>query len=163
MQIAKPLILILLTPLFVGAQGATGNNPAPTIKSPVTPKRQNNRYNITYPTTAQSWKTGAGHATSAEIYEALVANLTQRLSDKGFDRVKPLDVQCCNVQLQILDAGSSQNKFFVRVRFTVLDVDNQTTYAKEYRAEGAQVGGAAAELAKAAMADDDLLKAMARR
>jgi hypothetical protein len=51
----------------------------------------------------------------------------------------------------------------VRVRFTVLDVDNQTTYAKEYRAEGAQVGGAAAELAKAAMADDDLLKAMARR
>ena len=126
MQIPKPLILIFLTPLFAGAQGGTAGNPAPTIKSPVTPNQRNNRYNITYLTTPQSWKTAAGRATSGEVYEALVNNLTRSLSDKGFDRVKPLDVQCCNVQLQILNAGSTQNNFSLRVRVTVLDVDNQT-------------------------------------
>ena len=163
MHIAKPLFLILLTSLLAGAQSGAGNNPAPTIKAPVTPKQRNNRYNITYPTTAQSWQSGAGRATSADVYGALVANLTQRLSAQGFDRVKPLDVQCCNMQLQIVDAGSAQNKFFLKIRITVLDVDSQTIYTKEYRTEGAQFSGAAAELAKAAIADDDLLKALAHR
>jgi hypothetical protein len=162
-QIPKPLILILLTRLFAGAQGGTAGSPAPTIKAPVTPNQHNNRYNITYLTTPQSWKTAAGRVTSGEVYEALVNNLTRSLSDKGFDRVKPLDVQCCNVQLQILNAGSTQNNFSLRVRVTVLDVDNQTIYVKEYRGEGAQVSNAEAQLAKAAMADSDLLKAMAHR
>jgi hypothetical protein len=50
----------LAAPLFAGAQNAAGNNPAPTTTAPIIARQRNNRYDTTYRTTAQTWKTGTG-------------------------------------------------------------------------------------------------------
>lgn len=149
------LMTIVLLPAASAAQQGSGNNPATTIHPSVTPKKNNNRFAIAYAST-----TGNRNA----IGEAVVKDLVQRLSQNGFVRAQPLDVQCCNLQVEVLDAASPAGRFSISVRITVQDVDKQFIYGKQYRGEApsgpGQVAAAAAEVAKAAMADNALLKAL---
>jgi hypothetical protein len=144
---------LLLSPLLA-AQNAGGT-------APVVPHQRNNRYTITSTNVP---------ARDAGLVAAVSKTLAQELTQKGFEQVKPLDTQCCNIQLQVVDssspASSSQNhKFVLDVHINVLDVDFQLIYGKIYHGEAppgaGQDAAAAAEVAKAAIADDAFLKALA--
>ncbi|HWF10642.1 MAG TPA: hypothetical protein VG297_19375 [Bryobacteraceae bacterium] len=163
----RPLLacILFVAPLFP-AQNGGGNvvtpaHPATTIHPPIKPSSKNNRFAITFPNNSQT-----GGADS----QAVADDLARRLKAKGFVLVKPLDVHCCNLQVQMLGAesnGSSthENRYSLRARLTVLDQDGQFIYAKEYGGEapagGNQIVGAASEIAKAATEDSAFLKAIA--
>jgi len=157
----KSLLLIsVLLPYTLSAQSGSGK---------ATSKALNNRFTITYQNATASWKVGSTRITSTELAQAVTDNLAKRLSQKGFVRTTPLDVRCCNLQVQIANAtlhqvSSGDSRLALAIRITVLDVDGQFVYTREYRAEapvGSGPAGGAAEIGKAAMEDKELLTFLA--
>ena len=115
-------------------------------------KPHNHRYTIVLPDPPKDRNAGQ------KVSGALVRKLAQR----RFLRVRQLDVQCCALQLEILSATPSS----LKARITLLDVDKQNVFSKEYQAAASGNGrnamtSAAEALATHAVADGDFLKALA--
>jgi hypothetical protein len=96
----------------------------------------------------------------------------KRLSQKGLVRVRQLDVQCCTVQVEVLDATANENSqqphVSLNTRITLLDVDKQNVYSKEYRGEApakakgkAGIAAAADDVASRVSADNEFTHALA--
>jgi hypothetical protein len=145
-------------------------------KTPPGPGRGNHRFNIAYPESGKSWSVGKTQATSGGILQTVANTLADRLARKGFTRVRPLDVPCCTIQLELLyvaaNEGSSatpSTPMTLSVRVTLLDIDQQNVYTKEYRGEapaGAVKTGkgtetAAADLVTNVLADNEFLRPLA--
>ncbi|MDQ1474319.1 MAG: hypothetical protein QOJ99_5799, partial [Bryobacterales bacterium] len=121
----------------------------------------------------QTWTVGGHPVAATQLTQAVTNSLVKRLSQKGLVRVRQLDVQCCTLQVEVLDANANENSqqphLSLNTRITLLDVDKQHVYSKEYRGEapakakGSKAGTAAAadDVASRVIADNEFMHALA--
>ena len=163
------IFLMLLVIAWSGA-GQQSNS----SKTPPGPRRGNHRFNITYPDSAKTWTIGKTQVSSGSVSRTIANDLAARLVKKGFTRVRPLDVQCCTIQLELLyvaenQASSSTPAVTLSARITLLDIDQQNIYTKEYRGEapatavraGKGLESAASELVTSVLADSNFMRPLA--
>jgi hypothetical protein len=87
--------------------------------------------------------------------------------------VKQLDDQCCSVQVEVLDASGNENAqqphVSLSARITILDIDKENLYSKEYRGGGppkakaskAGIAAAADDVVSSMLADEKLTHVLA--
>jgi hypothetical protein len=115
--------------------------------------------------TPRTWKLGNNTQSSDQVSQMVLDALTAQLTTKGLTRVPTISEQCCNLQIEVLSAASSQAsgasaQITVFARMTVTDVDQQTVFTNKYQGEGSVIKAAAADLAAKAVADPQLLRAL---
>lgn len=101
------------------------------------------------------------------VLQSIGEGLAKKLTRQGLVRVGKLDLQCCTVQLTLLELGtegkaSRAKQAMVAVRVAALDIDAQPAYSKEFHRQAATTDEAVKELVAAALADEQFLQALSR-
>jgi hypothetical protein len=97
-----------------------------------------------------------------EVLQSVGEGIAQRLTADGLVRVPALDIQCCNLQLTLLQGGPDAEvpktrRNALSIRASVLDIDNQPLYTKNF--SGAATGSDAVEgLVKSVLADPKIMR-----
>ncbi len=157
--------IFLIVAMTVGSLVAqTGATKSAAKEVPVPPKPLNNHFTIAYPESTRTWQISGSNVTSSSVSQAVANALAQKLAQKHFTRVQTLDTQCCSLQLEVIGLSSA-----LSVRISVLDIDKQSVYVKEYRAELAakptgsspNINTAASGVVEMALSDPNFVRALA--
>lgn len=136
--------ILLLLPIVVAPVGFAGQNSTPVSRPSAPAVTANNRFVLTFPSSGKSGSTAANQ----QIAEALASKLTA----KGFVRDQTLQAHCCTLQIETTDATGG-----ISAKITVMDLDKQDLYHKDYQGQGTN---AAQQIADHALADSELMKAL---
>ena len=93
------------------------------------------------------------------VFQAIDTGLVRRLTAVGLKREQPLAVQCCTIQVALIGVEPAA----VSARITLVDIDQQQVYSKEYRGEGKGQGnanGGVNEMLDTFMQDQTMLRAL---
>jgi len=93
-----------------------------------------NHFAIAYRAASPNSKVEAVPPSPPSELSGLGESIVRRLKKQGLLQVPTLDVQCCTVQMTLMDpkspadSGGKQKS----IRVTVMDIDNQPLYTKEF-------------------------------
>ena len=156
------LAMAALFMLAIAAVSGVAQENGAAKSSAITP--QGKHFVITYAAPSPSEKGESVPKKPASVLEAVGEGIAAKLVSQGLVRVQKLDIQCCNVQLTLLDGGptgenSKSRETPVSVRVSVHDVDNQPLYTNEY--SGSKTGKDAADrLVQMVLADPKMARVL---